>query len=106
MDARLRGSNRAQPTLREIAQRDSLALIVPRYSLRRALMVSSLWPEASMASAANSSPPKRAMTSESRNVFSKTCAVLFKERSPSEWPNERSEEHTSELQSLAYLVCR
>src|SRR5229473_8325592 len=25
---------------------------------------------------------------------------------PSRWPAMRSEEHTSELQSLAYLVCR
>src|SRR2546425_2665103 len=35
------------------------------------------------------------------NPFSKHCTLqLFTE------PAERSEEHTSELQSLAYLVCR
>src|SRR3712207_8391360 len=50
----------------------------------------------------NSSPPIRAMVSPSRRtVFSRAATA----RSSSS-PRERSEEHTSELQSRQYLVCR
>jgi len=50
-------------------------------------MISWLCPEASMARTANSSPPNRATTSDSRNVFSKTPPARIRVRSPSAWPN-------------------
>ena len=40
-----------------------------------------------MARTANSSPPNRATTSDSRNVFSKTPPARIRVRSPSAWPN-------------------
>src|SRR4030067_2910974 len=41
--------------------------------------------------------------SRSRSKFPGRCHLRF----PTEWKSQmRSEEHTSELQSLAYLVCR
>src|SRR2546425_1585907 len=43
----------------------------------------------------------------SRTMPSSTVTLNgFRRRRPSRRPCDRSEEHTSELQSLAYLVCR
>src|SRR5205823_11692490 len=50
---------------------------------------------------------RKAVTEEQMNRFLDTLPV--KDLPPKEEPNakgKRSEEHTSELQSLAYLVCR
>src|SRR2546425_1813575 len=41
-----------------------------------------------MARTANSSPPRGATTSESRNVSSRTADVRFNAQSPSRWPKE------------------
>src|SRR2546423_12113755 len=48
-------------------------------------------------------PPSRARASMPRG-----CAASARRwwSRPAAWPPARSEEHTSELQSLAYLVCR
>src|SRR2546425_8010418 len=39
-------------------------------------------------------------------AYRSTCFCRFTQRHPEHVIQERSEEHTSELQSLAYLVCR
>src|SRR5205823_7972690 len=61
-----------------------------------------------------SSPPLPRRHSDCRNSCWDHCASDPRSNAPTSWlhralpgiPKMRSEEHTSELQSLAYLVCR
>src|SRR2546425_10608102 len=55
---------------------------------------------------ANSSPPYLVTTLKLRECLRRSAAMPRSTSSPARWPKRRSEEHTSELQSLAYLVCR
>src|SRR5205823_11740088 len=68
--------------------------------------VSAAEPHASMASASARSPPERTATVGTTGTPSARSSAAQRGYTLDRAALERSEEHTSELQSLAYLVCR
>src|SRR2546425_9788772 len=59
----------------------------------------------SLPSSVTTSAPTACSASPARTSVTVAVGATVATKSPRSWP-DRSEEHTSELQSLAYLVCR